>query len=118
MTRGWQLKKRRGEKVMIIFTAILWTLLVVAFISSVFWLWKRQASVALVAMANLGIVFGYMALMGYITPVLEDPTMIGGLLLASITSLTCAPIWWYSQFSKNRSKEGKRISPIPMGQDS
>ena len=103
---------------MIIFTVILWTLLVVAFISSVFWLWKRQASVALVAMANFGIVFGYMALMGYITPVLEDPKMIGGLLLVSITSLTCAPIWWYSQFSKNRSKEGKRISPIPMGQDS
>ena len=85
---------------MIIFTVILWTLLVVAFISSVFWLWKRQASVALVAMANLGIVFGYMALMGYITPVLEDPKMIGGLLLFSITFLTCAPIWWYSQFSK------------------
>ena len=102
---------------MIIFTVILWTLLVVAFVSSVFWLWKRQASVALLAMANFGIVFGYMALMGYITPVLEDPKMIGGLLLFSITFLTCAPIWWYSQFS-NRSKEGKRISPIPMGQDS
>ena len=102
---------------MIIFTVILWTLLVVAFVSSVFWLWKRQASVALLAMSNFGIVFGYMALMGYITPVLEDPRTIGGLLLVSIISLTCAPIWWYSQFS-NRSKEGKRISPIPMGQDS
>lgn len=102
---------------MIIFTVILWTLLVVAFVSSVFWLWKRQASVALAAMANFAIVFGYMALMGYITPVLEDPRTIGGLLLVSIISLTCAPIWWYSQFS-NRSKEGKRISPIPMGQDS
>ena len=101
-----------------VYTIILWTLLVVALASSIFMLWKREVFVALVAISTFSIILGSMCLSGYITPVLEDPKMIGGLLLVSITSLTCAPIWWYSQFSKNRSKEGKRISPIPMGQDS
>ena len=101
-----------------VYTFILWTLLVVALASSTIMLWKREVFVALVAISTFSIILGIMSLSGFVTPVLEDPRMIRGLMLVSIAFLTCAPIWWYSQFSKNRSKEGKRISPIPMGQDS
>ena len=102
-----------------VYTFILWTLLVVALASSTIMLWKREVFVALVAISTFSIILGIMSLSGFVTPVLEDPRMIRGLMLVSIAFLTCAPIWWYSQFSKkNQSKEGKRISPIPMGQDS